>query len=204
MPHRLLAYLTLLFVGLSAAGLVRAQSSTHIIVVLDEGTALEQEGEQQLRRLLSSYPLNPWIFTRTVKIDSYVIPHSHPVLTLNTRNVRDDHAQLSTFIHEQAHWFEAADERAASSQKAIATLRSMYPNPPSSDSIGTRSEHSTYLHLIINWLELDAMRHLIGDEAARTLLAEKTYYKWIYERVLEDTEAIGAVLREHGLIIHPD
>lgn len=181
-----------------------AQTKAEIEIVLKDSTSLEEKGRQQLERLLSTYDLDPWIFTPKVMIESYVIPHSHPVLTLNTKYVRNDLRQLSTFVHEQAHWFEAADERDAASKGAIQALRRMYPHPPSADEIGTRSEHSTYLHLVINWLELDGMVELVGEKEARAILAGKSHYEWIYERVLEDTDKIGAVLAEHGMLITPE
>lgn len=59
----------------------------------------------QLERLLDSYDLSPWLYTRSVAIDADAIPHSHPVLTLHTRHLDDDRLLLSTFVHEQLHWF---------------------------------------------------------------------------------------------------
>jgi hypothetical protein len=76
-----------------------------IDIRLQSGTPLEERGRDQLRRLLRTYDLHKWLFTRDVLIQSGVIPHSHPVLTLNTRYVDDDTAQLATFVHEQLHWF---------------------------------------------------------------------------------------------------
>jgi len=48
------------------------------------------------------------------------------------------------------------------------------------------------------------MIRLVGEEQARQLLSEKTHYTWIYERVLEDGEAIGEILKRHGLVIQPE
>lgn len=181
-----------------------AQGQTEAEVEILCKTPLEERGRQQLERLLGTYNLDPWVFTRTVRIESYVIPHSHPVLTLNTRYLDDDHHALSTFVHEQAHWFEAADERASASRRAIEDLRAMYPNPPVPEEVGTRSDRSTYLHLMINWLELDAMAELVGEQNARAVLAEKGHYEWIYERVLEDTDGIGRILARHDMLITPE
>ncbi len=44
----------------------------------------------------------------------------------------------------------------------------------------------------------------VGEQRARTILSEETHYTWIYERVLEDTEAIGEILKRHGLVIQPE
>jgi hypothetical protein len=72
---------------------------------LHSGTALEEQGRQQLARILKTHDLTKWLFTPVVVIQSRVIPQSHPVLTLNTQYLDDDIAQLATFVHEQLHWF---------------------------------------------------------------------------------------------------
>ncbi len=176
-----------------------AQDTTRIDIDLHSGTALEEKGREQLQRIVADHDLDPWIFTQKVVIQSRVIPHSHPVLTLNTRYVGDDVHQLSTFLHEQIHWFADADTIAT--QRVIGEFRQRYPEVPVRGGQGARSEFSTYLHLAVCWLELDAMIRLVGQEQARQLLSEKTHYMWIYERVLEDGEAIGEILKRHNLII---
>lgn len=169
------------------------------IVFVDD---LKERGRTQLRRLLSEHDLEPWIFTRVVRIEPYTVPTSHPVLTLSTRYLDDDAGQLATFAHEQIHWF--AEERETDTDRAMEDLRALYPAPPDHEEVGTRSEESTYLHLVVCWLELDAMAQLIGEERARQLMSEKSYYGWVYERVLDDTDRIGAVLAKHGLLITPE
>jgi len=202
------------FASLRSATPVRAQSSgteTEIIF-----TQQKKEGaRQQLRRLLSKYDLDPWIFTREVRIEAGVDPHSHPILTLNTDFLDNDELQLSIFLHEQAHWFvgQSVPPRASEDgeEKAvIQELRQMYPNAPVPD-------YNAYLHLVVAWVELDAMAELVGEEKARQLLREKVKrlvteplsevdkrYRWYNMRVLEDAEAIGKVLQKHQLIITPE
>jgi hypothetical protein len=202
------------FASLRSATPVRAQSSgteTEIIFTQQK----KGEARQQLRRLLSEYDLDPWIFTREVRIEAGVDPHSHPILTLNTDFLDNDELQLSIFLHEQAHWFvsQSVPPRASEDgeEKAvIQELRQMYPNAPVPD-------YNAYLHLVVAWVELDAMAELVGEEKARQLLREKVKrlvteplsevdkrYRWYNMRVLEDTEAIGKVLQKHELIITPE
>ena len=191
----------------------QAQNATQIPI-----TFVEEEKEQareQLKRILSQYNLDPWIFTQRVKIETGVDPRSHPVLTLNTDYLDNDEMQLSVFLHEQAHWFvsRSVPHRASEDEEEVAViqeLRQMYPNAPVPD-------YNAYLHLIVAWVELDAMAELIGEEKARQLLREKVQrlveeplskvdkrYRWYNMRVLEDTEAIGLILMKHGLIITPE
>jgi hypothetical protein len=71
--------------------------------------------------------------------------------------------------------------------------------------------------LIVGWTELDALTELLGEERARQILrakiknvVEKPYvaaersYIWYTNRVLEDTQEIGAILAKHDLVITPD
>ena len=174
-----------------------AQEVIHIR--LYEDTPLAQEGKKQLERILETYELDPWIFTDSVLIQSYVIPHSHPILTLNTRYTDNDKEQLSTFLHEQIHWFADADS--IQTEKAIKTFREMYPKVPVGDGQGARTEYSTYLHLLVCWLEFDGLRQLLGEDEARSIIESKTYYKWVYKKVLDEGNRIEAVAKKYGLVI---
>ncbi|WP_376695515.1 hypothetical protein [Wenzhouxiangella sp. EGI_FJ10305] len=173
-----------------------------IEINLKNGTPEEAQAKKQIRRLLTKYGLDDWIFTREILIDATELPHSHPVLTLNTSDLNRDDWQLSDFLHEQAHWFIVT--RDSAEEAAIEELRRMYPNPPPHREIGTRSEESTYLHLIVNWQELDGLAEFLGEERGRELLAKKDHYEWVYERILQETDRIGAVLARHGLVLTPE
>ncbi len=171
-----------------------------ITIRLHSGNEREVKAEAQLQRLLREYDLSPWFFTREVMIESGVIPHGYPVLTLNTRYIDGrDERQLSTFLHEQIHWFLNVDEAALDA--ALDDLREMYPEVPVGRPEGSRTEGGTYLHLIVCWFELEAMTKLVGPERARQVLAGKGYYTWVYRRVLEDTEKIGTLIHGQGLVI---
>lgn len=191
----LLLIIGLLFVLAPFTGF--AQEKIHIR--LHESTPLEKEAQAQLERILDKYELDRWIFTDSVLIQSYVIPHSHPVLTLNTRYTDNDNEQLSTFLHEQIHWYADADS--LTTEKVIDTFRGMYDNVPVRGGEGARSEYSTYLHLLVCWLEFDGLRRLIGEQEARSVLESKTYYKWIYNKVLTEEDRISAVIKEYDMVI---
>jgi len=198
-PIRIIAAIVLLASSFALSIQAQPRTEATLAFAVDE----EAEARQQLQRLLATYDLDPWIFTTRIRVAAGEIPHSHPILTLNTKYLDDDARQLSTFLHEQLHWYESADEREAALGQAIEDLRALYPNPPNHEEIGTRSEYSTYLHLVVNWMTFDALRHLLGDEEARRLTDENRIYRWVNQRVLDDTEAIGAILNEHGLVIDP-
>jgi hypothetical protein len=172
-----------------------------IDIRLQSGTPLEERGRDQLRRLLRTYDLHKWLFTRDVLIQSGVIPHSHPVLTLNTRYVDDDTAQLATFVHEQLHWFLTDHVERAKTNAALTELRALYPTVPTALPEGAMGERSTYLHLIVCHLELQALTPLLGEQSARQQLERWTHYTWVYRTVLTETERIGELLRRHGVVV---
>ena len=131
-----------------------------------------------------AHDLHKWLFTRDVLLQSGVIPHSHPVLTLNTRYVDDDTAQLATIVHEQLHWFLTDHVERAKTNATLTELRALYPTVPTALPEGAMGERSTYLHLIVCHLELQALTALLGEQSARQQLQRWTHYTWVYRTVL--------------------
>jgi hypothetical protein len=173
-----------------------------IDIRLHSGTPLEERGREQLRRLLRTYDLHRWLFTRDILIQSGVIPHSHPVLTLNTRYLVDDTAELATFVHEQLHWFLTDHVERAKTNAALTELRVLYPTVPTAAPEGDPlGERSTYLHLIVCHLELQAVTAILGEQSARQQMERWTHYTWVYRTVLTETERIGELLRRHGIVV---
>ena len=168
--------------------------------VLFNGSTSEQEAADQLARLAESYDLTPYVFTNKIQFKEMEIPHSHPVLTLNTRYIEHDNHALSTFLHEQVHWFmesKKEDEKAA-----IEALKAIYPKVPVRGGEGARDEYSTYLHLMVCMEEYDALANYMGEEMARKTIEQKRHYKWIYKQVLENPDQIRSVMTDHGLVIN--
>lgn len=176
-----------------------AQTTQAIEIRLHSGTALEERGREQLHRILATYNLDKWIFTHEVMIQSRVIPHSHPLLTLNTRYLEDDIAQLGTFLHEQLHWFLTDHVAKEVVGATIEDLRQRYRNVPTEPPEGAMGEHSTYLHLIVCHLELQALTQLVGEGQARKQLESWDHYTWVYHTVLKDVKTIGRVVNRHGV-----
>ena len=199
MMHTLPVLLGLIVLALTTAG--QENHAEPLSIRLHRDTPLEERGREQLRRLLHTHDLRKWLFTRDVLIQSGVIPHSHPVLTLNTRYLDDDTAQLATFVHEQLHWFLTDQVGHARTNAAVSELRGLYPQAPTAPPEGARDEWSTYLHLIVCTLELQALTELLGEPSARQQVARWTHYTWVYQTVLTDTEKIADLVRRHGMIV---
>lgn len=176
------------------------QAQVNIEITLKHGTKVEQQTKDQLQRLLKAYDLAKWTFTKSILIDEESIPHSHPVLTLSARHVKDDELLLSTFVHEQAHWFLTQNSKAT--EDAKQELRSMFPKVPIKPPEGASDEESTYLHLIVIYLEYRADRELLGELRARQVMEfwATDHYTWIYKTVLERPRDIGNVAFKHKLV----
>jgi hypothetical protein len=67
-------------------------------IVLVHNTQREQQTKDQLMRLFEQHTLDKWLYTEHIQIEEQAIPHSHPVLTLNTRHPDDPQALLATYM----------------------------------------------------------------------------------------------------------
>jgi hypothetical protein len=165
------------------------------------GTHSEESVKQLLGDLLAKYDTSRWAFTDQVIVEDSATPHSHPVLTIGTRPiVRTPLGVLTTYLHEQIHWYLAG--RPDATPAAVEELKRLYPEVPDKDHGGARNHESTYLHLIVNWLELESLRLLVGEEAADSTLRQTVdgpVYGWIYKRVFEDHVALSKVVSRHRL-----
>lgn len=181
-------------------------AGAHAEVRLDVHTVHDANDEKataaQLERLVKQYDLKKWILTTQISIDNQEIPHSHPVLTLHARHIKDDELLLSTFIHEQLHWFLGQHEKQTS--EAVAELRKIFPLIPVGFPEGASDETSNYEHLLVCYLEMQADRELLGELKARQIMQfwSTDHYTWIYKAVLENPGKIGGIIRSLDLMPH--
>jgi len=159
----------------------------------------ERETKGQLQRLLANYDVSNWVFTRKIIIESGVIPHSHPVLTLSTRHLKDDDLLLSTFVHEQLHWYLV--EKPKETEEAYKELKAIFPKVPVGFPEGANDEESTYIHILVCYLEYQAIKELLGELRARQVMEfwATDHYTWIYKTVLEREREIGSLMRKSKL-----
>jgi len=170
-------------------------------ISLANSTPNEVKVKAQLERLLKTYDLTKWIATPSIIIDEKTtIPHSHPVLTLNTRHIKDDDLLVSTFVHEQMHWFVDRDEKKL--EAAMVELKKMFPDAPSGPPEGARNQASTYLHIGVCYLEYRALRELKGELKAKQVMEfwSTDHYKWVYRTVLERPRDIGTIMFKYDLV----
>lgn len=168
--------------------------------VLIHGSPAEIETRSRLQHLLQQYDLSNWIWTRTIVIDSEAIPHSHPRLTIHTRHRDDDLLLLSTFVHEEYHWFETAHPKETAA--AIRELRKMYPGMPVGGRDGGFDNESTYLHIIVCYAEYQKMKSLVGPDRSEQVMQfwANDHYRKIYRLVLDHEQELRQVIARHRLL----
>lgn len=187
-----------IFVALSLlASSAAFAGSSDFDIRLGRDTEREQAAAKQLRRLLDTHDVSPFIFTYSVVIREGDVPHSHPRLTINTLHLKDDASALSVFIHEQFHWLGAAYAKEVNA--AVKDLKLLYPSIPGGSRGGARDGFSTYVHLIVGLQEFRAAASLFGRAEAKRVIARKPHYRWIYAQVLENETAIAAIIQKHSL-----
>jgi len=176
------------------AGLGFGQSAK---INVTANTSRERETKARLEHLIESYNLDKYTFTHDVVIEERTINHAFPVLTLNVRFANSSDELLSSYLHEQLHWY--LREHPVQMQDAIAQLRRVYPRVPVGGTEGAETLYSTYGHLIDCYLEIQADRKLIGEQRTMAVIQDKGHYTWIYKTDLEDEARIAAIVKGERL-----
>ena len=88
----------------------------------------EQQEKLELEQLLKKYDVTKYTFTHTVIIEERAMNHAFPVLTLNVHFLGSDDELLSSFLHEQLHWY--LRDHPVQMEQALAELRRFYPKVP--------------------------------------------------------------------------
>jgi hypothetical protein len=179
-----------------------------LLLMTDISTTIDlshaEQGAIKLRdRLIAlrvKYDVTPFEYCKQLCIAPYTVPHSHPVVTLNTYFPTET-GLLATYVHEQMHWYVTWYSHAHTEAwlRVFSSLAARYPDPPVGGDQGARDRYSSHLHLIVNWLEIEALSGLIGREPAIAEARSTFHYRWLYARVLEDWAALGTLYRDNEL-----
>lgn len=172
---------------------------------IDIDLSRAQKSAENVRNILvglrASYDLGRYEYTRRVRIAPNEVAHSHPILTLNT-SLRVENQILCTYLHEQMHWYATWYSHTNNSgwHEIWSTIKQRFPSMPIGFPHGANDEMSSYLHIIVNYLEIEAACGLLGLEVARKLAFENFVYRGIYEIVLRDWDFLTDLYRNYGLI----
>ena len=154
----------------------------------------------ELLAILERYDLEPWRVTDSVVIEEGAVPHSHPVLTLGTLN--RGHFLLASYVHEQLHWF-LMNQMAQLEPVYENELLRMFPAAPQGLPEGAEDAESTYLHLFVCWYEVEALRHLLGEQAGGQVvsaLIDHGVYRWVYRTIVERFDELGQLYADAGIV----
>ncbi|MEM9279517.1 MAG: hypothetical protein AAGA76_13165 [Pseudomonadota bacterium] len=163
---------------------------------------LSRKASQLLIDIREEHDLSAWEFTKNIRIAPFEIPHSHPVLTLNTRNNEDPDAFLAVYLHEQIHWGISL-HRQQEVDELINPLHEYYPSLQTSNWGVAPDIYSTYLHIVVNWLEVYALSGFLGDAAAEETVRRSPVYQKIYDLVLKDSDKIQEMLEHADILPFP-
>ena len=155
-----------------------------------------------LRALRRRHDLSRFEYTRIVRIVPGGDTFSHPMLTLGNRFAEHEDLLLSTYLHEQMHWYLwylGTPERDMLAPFMDELVR-RYPDAPTAPPEGALGYDATYLHLVVNWLEIAATSEFIGRERAVAVAAAQRSYRWIYRTVLKDWDALGEIYERHDIV----
>ncbi len=174
-------------------------ASQKLTISLQSNNDAERKAKQLIEELVTKYDLSRFYFTDKIHIQSFAIPHSHPLLTLNTRTINEPDRYLSLFLHEQIHWFLESAQRNDKTKIFIEKMKKKFPKIPSQKEGGARTDESTYLHLGVCFYEFEELSKLIGHDKATQIFQTDKIYTWVREQVLANRESIQIALKDSGL-----
>jgi hypothetical protein len=190
----------LIFISIwSCASKEHEEHQSGLIVIEKNPTKGTMITKQNLLHLAQVYDLQPFFYTKIIQINSSAIPHSHPILTLNTKYSDYPKKILSTFLHQEFYWWAAAHK--AHMDAAAKSLKKLFPKAP---IIRGENPQSTYNRLIVGHLEFKALSFYLGNKEARgiiySLMKKDNVYPWVYKQVLDKDAVIKKVIQKNNLI----
>ncbi len=173
-----------------------------IDIDLDHARREAERVRDMLAALRRRHDLSRFEYTRVVRIVPGGDTFSHPMLTLGNRFAENEDTLLSTYLHEQMHWYlwHLGTPEHDPVAPFFDELVRRYPEAPTELPDGARNYESTYLHLVINWLEVAATSEFIGRQRACAVAEVQRTYRWIYRTVLKDWDMLGELYERHGLV----
>ena len=180
----------------------RGGEGFRIDVDLDHARREGERVSSLLSALRRRHDLSRFEYTGIVRVVPGGDTFAHPVLTLGNRFAGSEDLLLSTYLHEQMHWYlwRLGGETSDPVAPFFDELVRRYPQAPIAPPDGALSYESTYLHLVVNWLEVAATSEYIGHPRARAVADASRSYRWIYQTVLRDWDLLGELYERHDLV----
>jgi hypothetical protein len=174
----------------------------HIDVDLEHAQREAERVRGMLEALRRRHDLARYEYTKVVRIAPGADTVANPVLTLGNRFADSEDLLLSTYLHEQMHWYLwylGTPEHDMVAPFYDELVR-RYPDAPIELPDGARNYDATYSHLVVNWLELAVTSEFIGRERAFNIAKVQRSYRWIYRTVVKDWDMLGELYERHGIV----
>ena len=174
----------------------------HIDVDLEHAQREADRVRAMLEALRRRHDLSRYEYTRVVRIVPGGDTFARPILTLGNRFADSEDLLLSTYLHEQMHWYlwHLGTPDRDMLEPFYDELVRRYPDAPVELPDGARNYDATYSHLVVNWLEIAATSEFIGRERAFNVARAQRSYRWIYRTVVKDWDALGELYERHGIV----
>ena len=151
---------------------------------------------QNLHHLEQVYNLKAFSYQRNIIIDSNKKEHKYNLedttIVLGTDYVESPQKLLAVWLHEEFHWWARIHEKELI--PALKTLKKYYP----------KTSQSGRLHLLISYLEFEALRFYLEEKEARSIINSKLKkdraFKWTYQQVLKRSRLFKKVLGDNKLL----
>ncbi len=173
---------------------------------IDIDVEYAQREAERVREMLAAlrrrHDLSRYEYTTIVRIMPGGDTFAHPILTLGNRFAESEDMLLSTYLHEQMHWYlwylgtPDVDMVAPFYDELVRR----YPDAPIELPDGARSYDATYAHLVVNWLEIAAASEFIGRDRAFGLARASRSYRWIYRTVIKDWDLLGELYERYDIV----
>ncbi len=136
------------------------------------------------------------IFTDVVVVEKGAIPHSHPILTLNTR-VKDPRLVLKVLVHEQLHWYV---QKHPKYNECIAYLKSKYKDDGEHNKSGTYPD-SYWEHIIVCFNTRRYLTTTLLPEDLRWISEQWRPYPTLEDEVIERDREIESDLIGFDMVL---
>jgi hypothetical protein len=174
----------------------------HVDIDLDHARNEAERIHKMLSALRRRHDLTRYEYTKVVRITPGGDTLAHPILTLGNRFADSEDLLLSTYLHEQMHWYLwhlGTPDRDMVAPFYDELVR-RYPDAPIELPDGARNYDATYTHLVVNWLEISVTSEFIGRDRAFAIAKAQQSYRWIYRTVTSDWDRLGELYERHGIV----
>ncbi|MBP6912640.1 MAG: hypothetical protein KBB86_01760 [Candidatus Pacebacteria bacterium] len=134
-------------------------------------------------------------FTNTVMVEKGSIPHSHPILTLNTR-VKDPRLILKTLVHEQLHWHA---ENHPQYNNCIDYIKTKYIDDGEHNKLGT-NPNSYWEHIIVCFNTRNYLESILSKDDIDWVYLQWQAYPTLEKLIAKNKDQIKSDLEKFDLI----